>query len=142
MTTTPQSPTPGATEGRLRFRLTYADVDAVQFYFADYYRWMERAFAELIDAAGYPRAAASADGVGFPVVESGCRYLKRATVDQHLTVVARFGEIGNRSFRVDCRFLHDDGSVAAEGFTRHVCVDIDAMAARAVPDAFRTAAGL
>lgn len=142
MTATPHAPAPAPTEGRLRFRLTYADVDAVQFYFANYFRWMERAFAELIDAAGYSRAAATADRVGFPVVESGCRYLKRATVDQHLTVVASFGEIGNRSFRVDCRFLHDDGSVAAEGFTRHVCVNIDAMASQAVPDVFRTASGL
>lgn len=123
-------------QGRLHFRLTYADVDAVQFFFANYYGWMERALAELMAACGYPRRVASQDRRGYPVVESGCKYLKRALCDDQLTVVAQFASMSERSFRVEYTFLHEDNSVAATGFTQHVCVDIDAMKARAVPPQF------
>jgi hypothetical protein len=49
-------------QGRLHFRLTFAGVDSVQFFFADYYGWMERAFAELMAACGYPRRIACHHG--------------------------------------------------------------------------------
>jgi acyl-CoA thioester hydrolase len=123
-------------EGKLKFRLTYADVDAVQFFFASYYRWMERSFAELMAACDYPRRMADKDRRGYPVVESGCQYLKRAVADDKLTVVARFGSMSNRSFRVEYEFLHEDNTVAAKGFTQHVCVDVDEMKARPVPEQF------
>jgi YbgC/YbaW family acyl-CoA thioester hydrolase len=122
--------------GRLQFRLTYADVDAVQFFFANYYGWMERAFAELMAACGYPRCMATKDRCGYPVVESGCKYLQRAICDDRLTVVAQFASMSNRSFRVEYTFLHEDSSVVATGFTQHVCVDIDEMKARPVPPQF------
>lgn len=52
--------------GRLRFRLTFSDVDAAQFFFADYYcRWMERALTELIAACGYSRAQSMRERRGF-----------------------------------------------------------------------------
>jgi len=123
-------------QGRLQFRLTYADVDAVQFFFANYYGWMERAFAELMEACGYPRRVATKERRGYPVVESGCKYLKRALCDEKLTVVAQFATMSNRSFRVEYTFLHEDESVAATGFTQHVCVDIDEMKSCPVPDPF------
>lgn len=123
-------------EGRLDFRLTFSDVDLVQFFFANYFRWMDRALAELMDACDYPRASSISERVGFPVVESGCRYLEPATVDQRLTVVARFADMTERSFRVGYQFERD-GVQLAEGFTQHVCVELDRMKARSVPDAFR-----
>lgn len=123
-------------QGRLQFRLTFADVDSVQFFFADYYNWMERAFAELMAACGYPRRTATGDRRGYPVVESGCKYLKRALCDDKLTVVAQFASMSERSFRVEYQFLHEDNSVAATGFTQHVCVDVDAMKACPVPPQF------
>jgi acyl-CoA thioester hydrolase len=122
--------------GRIRMRLTYSDVDMVQFFFGNYYHWMDRALAELFEVCGYARSRGLAEGVGFPVVESGCKYLKRAVVDQILTVEARFSAMSERSFRVAYVFTHEDGSVAAEGFTQHVCVNIHEMKARAVPVEF------
>lgn len=124
-------------EGRLGFRLSFADVDLVQFFFADYYQWMDRAFAELMAACGYPRAESFADGIGFPVVESGCRYEDRAVIDDRLEISARFVDMTSRSFRVGYEFTKLDGSPIASGFTQHVCVDVAAMKARRVPDAFR-----
>jgi acyl-CoA thioester hydrolase len=123
-------------QGTLQFRLTYADVDSVQFFFANYYSWMERAFAELMAACGYPRRMAVKDRRGYPVVESGCKYLKRAIADDKLTVVAKFTQMSNRSFRVEYTFLHEDDSVAATGFTQHVCIDVDEIKARPVPELF------
>lgn len=125
-------------EGRLQFRLTFSDVDAVQFFFADYYRWMERAQAELMASCGYPRAQSMRDRRGFPVVESGCTYLKRALVDDQLVVVAVFTDMSTRSFRVGYTFCHLDGSVVARGFTQHVSVDLDQMKSCQVPGAFRS----
>jgi len=122
--------------GSIRMRLTYADVDNVQFFFGNYYHWMDRALAELFVASGYARSRGLKEGVGFPVVESGCKYLKRATVDEVLTVEARFAAMTGRSFRVAYTFRHQDGAVAAEGFTQHVCVDIREMKARPVPVEF------
>lgn len=124
-------------EGRLGFRLTFADMDLVQFFFADYYQWMDRAFAELMDACGYPRGESFSEGLGFPVVESGCKYENRALIDQRLVVTARFVDMSNRSFRVGYRFEHLDGTVVATGFTHHVCVDVAAMKAHPVPEQFR-----
>ncbi|MGE5165791.1 MAG: acyl-CoA thioesterase [Sphingobacteriales bacterium] len=123
-------------QGKLHFRLTFADVDSVQFFFADYYSWMERAFAELMAACGYSRRMATKDRRGYPVVESGCKYLKRAVCDDKLTVVAQFATMSERSFRIEYTFVHEDNSVAATGFTQHVCVDIDKMKACPVPPLF------
>lgn len=123
--------------GRLEFRLTYADVDMVQFFFADYYRWMDRALAELMEECGYPRRASLERRRGFPVVESGCTYVGRALVDEKLTVEARFVHMSNRAFRVGYDFAKLDGAEVAHGFTQHVCVDLDAMRPVAVPEQFR-----
>jgi YbgC/YbaW family acyl-CoA thioester hydrolase len=124
-------------EGRLRFRLTFADMDLIQFFFADYYRWMERAFAELMAECDYPRAESYAGGFGFPVVESGCKYVERALIDEQLEIAARFVEMSDRSFRVGYEFTRLDGGPVATGFTQHVCVDVAAMKARPVPEKFR-----
>lgn len=124
-------------EGRLEFRLTFADMDLVQFFFADYYQWMDRAFAELMAGCGYPRGESFADGLGFPVVESGCKHENRALIDQQLEITARFVDMSNRSFRVGYEFKHMDGTVVATGFTHHVCVDVSEMKAHPVPDQFR-----
>jgi YbgC/YbaW family acyl-CoA thioester hydrolase len=124
--------------GRLEFRLTFSDVDLVQFFFADYYRWMERALAELMDTCGYSRKASFAEGLGFPIVESGCRYLRPASVDERLVVVGRFTEMSTRSFRVGYRFERD-GAELAEGFTQHVVVRLDRMESCPVPEVFRVA---
>lgn len=124
-------------EGRLRFRLSFADVDLVQFFFADYYQWMDRAFTDLMVACDYPRAASLADGLGFPVVESGCRHNERAVIDTELEIAARFVDMSNRSFRVQYEFSKLDGTSVATGFTQHVCVDVAGMKAHSVPDQFR-----
>ncbi len=120
-------------EGRLRFRITMSDVDIVQFFFADYFRWMERALAELFVTCGYARTDAMRDRVAYPVVEAGCSYRARARLDEQLDVAARFAEVGERSFRVGYRFAGLDGSVVAEGFTHHVCVSTTDMQPRRVP---------
>ncbi len=125
--------------GKIRMRLTYADVDRVQFFFANYYHWMDRGLAELLANAGLDRSKAYDQGFGFPVVESGCKYLARALVDQHLTVTTTFQSMSQRSFRLGHIFRHDDGSIAAEGFTQHVCVNVHEMKPREVPDAYRAA---
>jgi YbgC/YbaW family acyl-CoA thioester hydrolase len=124
-------------EGRLRFRLSFADMDLVQFFFADYYQWMDRAFTELMAACGYPRAESFADGLGFPVVESGCRYHERAVIDTELEVGAKFIDMSSRSFRVEYEFTELDGTPVATGFTHHVCVNVAQMKAQPVPGQFR-----
>lgn len=128
-----------ALTGQLRMRLTYADVDRVQFFYANYYRWMDRGLAELFANTGLDRSRAYDEGYGFPVVESGCKYLARALVDQYLTVTTHFSAMSQRSFRLSHVFTHDNGQVAAEGFTQHVCVHVHEMKPRAVPEAFRAA---
>lgn len=128
-----------AVTGQIRLRLTYGDVDRVQFFYANYYHWMDRGLAELFANTGLDRSQAYDEGYGFPVVESGCKYLARALVDQHLTVTTRFGDMSRRAFRLEHVFTHDDGRVAAEGFTQHVCVNVHEMKPREVPEAFRVA---
>ena len=128
-----------AVTGQVRMRLTYADVDRVQFFYANYYHWMDRGLAELFANTGMSRSQAFDEGYGFPVVESGCKYLARALVDQHLTVTTRFLEMSQRAFRLSHVFNHDDGRLAAEGFTQHVCVNVHEMKPRAVPEPFRVA---
>lgn len=136
------SAAPSAVQGRIRFRLTFSDVDMVQFFFADYYRWMERALAELMCACGLPRAQSLRQGMGFPVVESGCEYKQRAVVDDELEVTARFSHMSARAFRVEYEFRNvATGALVARGFTQHVCVDLAAMRARPVPEAFREPQG-
>jgi YbgC/YbaW family acyl-CoA thioester hydrolase len=120
-------------EGRIRFRITMSDVDVVQFFFADYFRWMERAMAELLVACGYARTQAMADRVAYPVVEACCSYAARARLDEQLDVVARFVEMRERSFRVGYGFASMDGAAVATGFTHHVCVGTADMRPRRVP---------
>ena len=120
-------------EGRLRFRITMSDVDVVQFFFADYFRWMERAMAELFVACGYTRTQAMADSLAYPVVEASCSYVARARLDEQLDVVARFVGMRERSFRVGYHFASLDGAAVASGFTHHVCVSTTDMRPRPVP---------
>lgn len=56
-------------QGKRQFRLTYADIDAAQFVFANYYSWMERAFTELMTVCGNPRRMATNDRCGFSALE-------------------------------------------------------------------------
>lgn len=123
----------------------YAETDAQRVvYHGNYIVWFEVGRTTYCERVGYPYARMEADGIFITVVDVKARYRKSARYGDVVTIRTRCTEMKSRG----CTFAYDvllpDGSVAAEGETRHLFLD-EAGRPRTVPpgiaEAFRTFAG-
>ena len=107
-----------------------------------YLVWFEVARVAYLEAfaGGYP--ALRSNGIESFVLESHVRYRTPARFDDRLRIFARVGELRGARFRfdyaVDC-----DGSMVADGWTAHACVDAVTLRPTRIPphlaDAIATA---
>lgn len=113
----------------LDLRLTFADCDPIGIvYFAAYYPWMERTYAEWTIHAGVPgdRNEQQFDGVHTVIRASGCDYFAAGKLYDPLRCELRCEHRGRTSFRLGFDFVHrDDGTRLAHGFMHFVCVGPD-----------------
>ena len=116
-----------------------SEVDVSQIHYTTLYRWMDRAFCELLAEIGHPFTRLLEEGPGIPVVDSRCRFLKRVVLDDLITIRTRVGGVGRTSFRSRHEFLRGDERVA-EGELVHVCVNRGTRDPVPVPDWLRAAA--
>jgi acyl-CoA thioester hydrolase len=119
-------------------RVYWEDTDAGGVvYYANYYRFMERARSEWLRARGFSQSALAIDpGVLFTVAESQLKYLRPARIDDLLEVSCEPAAAGRVA--IDFRQRIWRGSVAgellAEGHVKVVCVDAQNFRACRLPD--------
>jgi acyl-CoA thioester hydrolase len=123
-----------------RVRVRFADTDAQGIaHNANYLVWFEVARVEYLRefAGGYQ--ALRDDGVEALVLESYCRYAAPARFDEVLTVHTRCLDMRGARFRFEYAVVHEDGTLAAEGWTAHACVDAASLRPTRVPEWLRAA---
>ena len=115
-------------------RVRFADTDAQGIaHNASYLVWFEVARVEYLRAHAGGYQALRDLGIEALVLESFCRYVVPARFDDVLHVHARCVDLRGARFRYEYSIVRDDGTVMAEGFTAHACVDAGTFKPTRVP---------
>jgi acyl-CoA thioester hydrolase len=123
-------------------RVRFADTDAQGIaHNASYLVWYEVARVEYLReyAGGYQ--ALRDHGIEALVLESHCRYVVPAVFDDLLHVHTRCVGLRGARFRYEYAIVRDDGTLMADGYTAHACVDSATLKPTRVPDWLREAIG-
>jgi acyl-CoA thioester hydrolase len=105
-------------------RVRFADTDAQGVaHNASYLVWFEVARVEYLRAYAGGYQALRDLGIEAFVLESFCRYVAPARFDDLLRVYARCTALRGARFRYEYAIVRDDGTLMAEGWTAHACVD-------------------
>jgi acyl-CoA thioester hydrolase len=121
-------------------RVRFADTDAQGIaHNASYLVWFEVARVEYLreHAGGYQ--ALRDHGVEALVLESFCRYRVPAKFDDVLEVCARCVDLRGARFRYEYAVVRDDGTLVADGWTQHACVDAVTLRPTRIPEWLRGA---
>ena len=127
---------------RTTVRVRFADTDAQGIaHNASYLVWYEVARVEYLreHAGGYQ--ALRDHGIEALVLESHCRYVVPAVFDDLLHVHTRCVGLRGARFRYEYAIVRDDGTLMADGYTAHACVDSATFKPTRVPDWLRDAIG-
>ena len=88
--------------------------------------WFELGRTELMRDIGCPYGEMEdRDGVYFPVVDLGVRYLRPARYDQVLAIESRLAAVEGVRVRFEYEIRDERGSTLATGHTVHASVDVD-----------------
>ncbi len=121
-------------------RVRFADTDAQGIaHNASYLVWFEVARVEYLRtyAGGYQ--SLRDHGIEALVLESHCRYVVPAVFDDLLHVHTRCVGLRGARFRYEYAIVRDDGTLMAEGYTAHACVDSATLKPTRIPDWLRDA---
>ena len=116
-------------------RVRFADTDAQGIaHNAAYLVWFEVARVEYLRAYAGGYQALRNLGIEALVLESFCRYVAPARFDDLLHVHARCVGLRGARFRFEYAMVRAGGTLMAEGFTAHACVDATNFKPTRVPD--------
>jgi acyl-CoA thioester hydrolase len=121
-------------------RVRFADTDAQGIaHNASYLVWYEVARVEYLReyAGGYQ--ALRDHGIEALVLESHCRYVVPAVFDDLLHLHTRCVGLRGARFRYEYAIVRDDGTLMADGYTAHACVDSATLKPTRVPGWLRDA---
>ena len=123
-------------------RVRFADTDAQGIaHNAAYLVWFEVARVEYLRAYAGGYQALRELGIEALVLESSCRYVVPARFDDLLHIHARCVGLRGARFRFEYSLVRADGTLMAEGFTAHACVDATSFKPTRVPDWLAEAIG-
>jgi acyl-CoA thioester hydrolase len=121
-------------------RVRFADTDAQGIaHNASYLVWYEVARVEYLREYADGYQALRDHGIEALVLESHCRYVVPAVFDDLLHVHTRCVGLRGARFRYEYAIVRDDGTLMAEGYTAHACVDSATLKPTRVPDWLRNA---
>ena len=121
-------------------RVRFADTDAQGIaHNASYLVWYEVARVEYLRAYAGGYQALRDHGIEALVLESHCRYVVPAVFDDVLHVHTRCVGLRGARFRYEYAIVRDDGTLMADGYTSHACVDSATLKPTRVPDWLRDA---
>lgn len=115
----------GSVRVTLPVEVRYAETDQMGVvHHAVYVVWMEAARVEFLRRLGMPYHELERSGIRLPVVELGVTYRAPASFGQVVAVSCELSGLASRaaSFRYAVEW---NGRLLAEGYTRHVCCDLD-----------------
>jgi acyl-CoA thioester hydrolase len=116
-------------------RVRFADTDAQGIaHNASYLVWLEVARVEYLRAYAGGYQSLRDLGIEALVLESFCRYIVPARFDDLLHVHARVIELRGARFRYEYAIVREDGTLMAEGWTAHACVDARTFKPTRVPE--------
>jgi acyl-CoA thioester hydrolase len=102
----------------------YAETDAQRVvYHGNYVVWFEVGRTTYCERLGYPYPRMEAEGIFITVVDVRVRYRKSTRYGDVVTIRTRCTEIKSRGCAFAYEVLLPDGTVAAEGETRHLFLD-------------------
>ena len=118
-------------------RVYYEDTDAQSVvYYANYFRFMERARTEWLRALGVDQVAMLRDERRiFVVTETQAQFLIPARLNDELIVTAELGQLTRATFEIEQNIYRDsrDGELLVRGSVKAVCLDADTMKAKRIP---------
>lgn len=123
-------------------RIYWEDTDAGGVvYYANYFRFMERARTEWLRALGFDQAALARDpGVVFVVAGAEARFHRPARMDDALTVSVSVLERGGTRIRFE-QLIRRGEEVLVTGHIDAACVDAASFRPRRIPDPILEALG-
>lgn len=133
---------------RTTCRVIYADTDRMgHAYYANYFRWFEIGRTELLRSLGMTYKRIEEGGLFLPVSEAYCRFVSPVVYDEVLTVETSIDRRIKAGFKFDYRIYRakeqqpegqqSEDQLAAEGYTRHPCLNGEGKVVR--PPKFLTA---
>ena len=121
-------------------RVRFAETDAQGVaHNASYLVWYEVARVEYLRAYAGGYQTLRDHGIEALVLESHCRYVVPAVFDDLLHVHTRCVGLRGARFRYEYAIVRDDGTLMAEGYTAHACVDSATLKPTRIPDWLRDA---
>jgi acyl-CoA thioester hydrolase len=121
-------------------RVRFADTDAQGIaHNASYLVWYEVARVEYLRAYAGGYQELRDHGIEALVLESHCRYVVPAVFDDLLHVHTRCVGLRGARFRYEYAIVRDDGTLMADGYTAHACVDSATFKPTRIPDWLRDA---
>jgi acyl-CoA thioester hydrolase len=116
-------------------RVRFADTDAQGIaHNASYLVWYEVARVEYLRAFAGGYQSLRDRGLEALVLETHCRYVVPAVFDDVLHVHTRCRGLRGARFRYEYAIVRDDGTLMADGYTEHACVDSATLRPTRVPE--------
>lgn len=104
-------------------RARYAETDQMgHIYYANYLIWFEVGRSAYCRARGIDYPALEQEGLGLPVVEVKCRYLRPAFYDQEITIRLRVAECRRSLLRMQYE-IRRENDLLATGETLQMLVE-------------------
>jgi acyl-CoA thioester hydrolase len=118
-------------------RVYYEDTDLQGVvYYANYFRYMERARTEWLRSLGVEQDRMLAEERRyFVVVDTFAEFLRPARFNEMLVATARLDEVTRATFRIEQNIYREsvDGELLCRGGIRAACVDADTQRPLRVP---------
>jgi acyl-CoA thioester hydrolase len=119
-------------------RVYYEDSDAQGLvYFANYFKFMERARTEWLRALGVEQDVLLRDHRRFfVVVDTHAEFLVPARFNEQLLVTVCLTDLARASFSIEQKIFrsHRDGELMCRGTARAACIDADTLKPARLPD--------
>ena len=104
---------------------------------SNYFVWFEEGRSNFCRDIGLPYGEWEKNGVFMPVVEVHCRYKSSLLYDEPVTMEVFPAERGAATVTFGYRLRHEDGRLAAEGWTKHAFADAQGRLIRRETDFIR-----
>jgi acyl-CoA thioester hydrolase len=118
-------------------RVYYEDTDAqAVVYYANYFRFMERARTEWLRALGVDQAAMMQEQRRiFVVTETGAQFLRPAKLNDQLIVTASLASLNRATFEINQDIYRNslNGELLVRGNVKAAYIDVDTMKPKRVP---------
>lgn len=118
-------------------RVYYEDTDAqAVVYYANYFRFMERARTEWLRALGIDQVAMLEEERRiFVVTETQAQFIVPARLNDELIVTAKLGRLTRATFEIEQNIYRNslDGELLVRGSVKAAYLDADTMKAKRVP---------